>query len=83
MKNKVEIVHLIWHVWYKTQNYGRGEKVNPHFRVFYNTEDAIEFFNNESSAYKIEASCDVRNPKFMKGDGDSKLIFDRNDYLKT
>lgn len=83
MKNTVEIVHLKWHVWYKTQSYPpHGKKTNPHFRVFYNSEEAIDFFNKEPSAFKIEASCDIRNPGYMYGNGDAKTIFEKDKKLK-
>lgn len=77
MKNKTELVFIQIDVWFKTQNFGEGKKVNPHANRFYSVDEAIEFFNGESSAYKIEAGIVIRNPLYMYGDGHMVTIFEK------
>ena len=44
MKNKTELVFIQIDVWFKTQNFGMGKKVNPHANRFYSIDEAIKFF---------------------------------------
>lgn len=77
MKNKTELVFIQIDVWFKTQNFDEGKKVNPHKRRFYSIDEAIDFFNTESSAYMIDAGIVIRNPLYMYGDGNMVRIFEK------
>jgi hypothetical protein len=80
MKNNHEVVFITINVWYKTQNYGEGKKVNSHFRAFHNIDEAITFFNSENSAYKITAGVTIRGNYFMYGSGNQVTLFEKGFY---